>query len=211
MIAQDRQIPGGTQVARNLGLDWNALVGRARCRECRQHRQLLGDDQLAHDAVGAPLGLRPAGVKPHPVGIRVERQYGECGAMASDQRQVVVQARIQRPDPARRVADAVVAVEKVPQARDRAVEVATDRAVQVGRAGQRRQVADVALDPARDVGFGSPRKSIDAVHPANHTHVSQQIALEVGEGIPVAQDLRVIRAAPHEVGGLELTRQQLRA
>ncbi len=131
--------------------------------------------------------------------------------MAVDQGKVVVQARVQRPDPTRWVAGAVVAVEELPEARNGPVEVAAHRAVQVGCARERREVPDVASDTARDVGFGSPRETIDPVHPANHADVSQQIALEVGEGIPVAQNLRTIGAAPHEIGGLEFLGQQLRA
>ena len=131
--------------------------------------------------------------------------------MAVDQRQVVVQPGVERPDPARRVAGAVVAVEQSPQARDGTVEVATNRAIEVGRAGERRQVADIALDAAGDMGFSAPRESIDAVHPAHHAHVSQKIALEIGEGIPVAQDLRAIRATPYEIGGFESFREQLGA
>ena len=93
--------------------------------------------------------------------------------MAGDQFKVVVQAGIERPDPAGFVAGAIVAVEKFHQSCDRTVEVAADRAVQVWRAGERREVLDVALDSARDVGLGPPRKTKDAVHPADHAHVGQ--------------------------------------
>ena len=110
VIAQNRQIPGGAQVVRNLGLDGNLSRKRIRRCERRQHGQLFRDDQLAHDAVCASLGLRAAGVETHPVGIGVQVQHGKGGPMATDQRQVVIQARIARPDPARLEASAVVAV-----------------------------------------------------------------------------------------------------
>jgi len=131
--------------------------------------------------------------------------------MAVDQRQVVIQTGVERPDSTRWVAGAVVAVEQSPQVRDGTVEVATNWAIEVGRAGERRQVADVALDAAGDMGFSAPREPIDPVHPAHHAHVSKKIALEIGEGIPVAQDLRAIRATPYEISGLEFFREQLGA
>ena len=124
--------------------------------------------------------------------------------MAGDQREIVVQAGVDRPHPARLVAGAVVAVEQRDQIRDGTVKVATDGTEQVGRAGERRKIPDVSSDAACDVRLGSPGKTVDAVHPADHADVSQQIALEIAEGIPVAQDLRAVGATPHEIGGLEL-------
>ncbi len=107
--------------------------------------------------------------------------------------------------------DAIISVEQGHEIGDRADEVEAYRTEQVWRPGIGSETGGIPLDLAGHVTVGAIGDGDrEKVHAVDAT-VSQQVALTVGERVPVTQNLGPVRATPDEVQRTFLFHQQLGA